>query len=696
MEKIGNSNGNDSGEKGPIDFSSLEGYKPTKEELVDSVREQHDYRAEDEQRAIDWNNRVAMNAREGGKNDAAFDFLDRAIEARNIQNSERAKADLRGQKVAEAYDAWESGELTGEKFDCFIEDASVIFGLCDFDTAKAVIESENYQTLLDNEVLLGDLFDAGMLFDKQYYDDGYELNDGGLGRFRGYSENINRYELGEYNGRIVSGQIQSAVDIIAEDYCSDDDKMQSLREIIAAKKGGDAELTEEQKDFLRAQNDLVAERILTDGKDFSEERVANIMNGIDIYLDDYVGYKEHGLDSREKIMQAVAFAKHSLDDFYAAGKGEMVDGVRQRIEGLCEEHFEEIFDVTPGTDMNVITELPGLLLNYTGSFKLVDRLIELRENDTEDDMDEEWGAWYYWDGLADGDKVLAKVHERDELYGDAFVRENVGKFKQLGASDEALINIFSHGERLSSYEFYGRPGLHGEKYSVTSGGNALLEGGVERNVVLQHIFNWSPSEDWGPLHGVFDEIPMGMLEDAGFTPTEAAETFTPDKLVGDLDGVLARGADAKDVMKYMMSYHEHFAQDIHFDEDGTMHDDKMWHDGRQDMMVFDKNHEEYRLIKKEGMQKTGKECVMEGMEIFAHYGVQARDIIAQCGYNEVGPQSKFLKKMLQCKKFDTKEVMVAAYKRYNEREKALAEVYKGWDETPVEEYFADLAKSLAE
>ena len=585
-----------------------------------------------------------------------------------------------------------------------VEDLEVLFSFCDEKDILDILKSDSYGALLENNVSLVDLFNANALFDEQYFDsDGYtteyDIRNRNDNKLEGFTEN-RRYNIErkwrsvdykKVNGdweesekvrndesgplaadKIRAGQAKDTINEIAYNYLGQkdfDDAWKYLVSTIKTKAAGE-ELTEEQKEFLSKEHSLVTDRLLYGGKVVNKERADSILKSLSNceseYQDNISSEHEYTREcADDNLVDRFIYAEASINDYLEAGKSELVADSISKLKELVDKHFDKVANYQIYRSSNDYDDRrKELILNYSDPFKLVERMKEheqLTGYFTQDD-EAEGGGHFYEKPTIDPDLIVETVAQniknhymnpKMEISYDA--KDLVG----LGATDEVILK--NCGD-LSSGDFIG---LDRHFDGV---GSRLIEAGLSKNNIIKEVFNsgyWGgPFEKKGYPYN--NESDVEVLERNGFDITDIAETFDAEAVGKNLTEFVERGADAKELMKYMMSYHEEFEGNIAVDKNGkeTGIYYRMWFPGLQNMMVWDKNHPEGKMVKKNGMHYHGIDYVAANFDILADNGVKAKDIIDAMPGIDAGENRMFIPRMLECGKFNSQEVLSLAHKKY--------------------------------
>ncbi len=647
--------------------------------------------------------------------------------------SETGAADTRemGRSIMETMNATEiNAEKEKSPEERQVEDLEVLFSFCDGKEALDILKSDAYGTLLKNKVSLVDLFNADALFSEQYYDDGYtkEYDERTYGDklenfiqshqknvernmdFIGYLERKGDFE---YADKVRSG----GAGYLIEDLARAREARRTIEEVAGFIENGDwgkmadvvkvraegGELSDEQKEYLANEWGTVPERLLYGGKVVNEERAGNILrtlNGCeDEFSEDLNSENESTRNQAEaNLVTRFVYAEGAIRDFEQAGRLDLIADARKKLEELVDTHFDEIarFRVGSQSDDYDFGAKERLILNYSDPYKLAGRLMSWGIRDGEGN--EHGGT------LEDS----AAIHiENPDAIVDAMTREfNNGdittiyiskwakQLKALGVSDEAILAKCSD---LRPHNFV----------SVTSApdgsGARLVEAGIDRKKIIKEVFStyWredNPFDNGDPLYRGESEVEV--LERNGFDITDIAKTYAPNTISKHLNEFLTRGADAKALTEYMLSYHETFDGNIARDKNGNA-TGAVYHmgfEGIQKMVVRDNEHPDGRILLKEGAPGRGIDYVAANLNTLADHGVTGEFIMNKMDASAAEPQGHLMAKMLECSKFDTKQVLAIGLNRYREY---LKEMDKWWSKAYIEHasdarnYYAELVDSMS-
>lgn len=637
-----------------------------------------------------------------------------------------------------------------------VDDLEVLFSFCDEKDVLEILRSDDYGKLLDNDISLVDLFNANALFYEQYHADGYtkdydwrgsddpqnvwhllEIEEGrfqdvpmarvhlkkkdrdlrardkierigllkGMGKYeRANEEREKGYALEE--DVIRAKEAKETIATIANLYVGEDlsnERTKQFKEILALRANG-GELSEEQKSFLKEDLNDVADRLLYDGHVLTEERANNILDGLDFAVEKFDEDMRDGNESivRGDLVSRMAYAKNAIDDFIVAGHSDLVYKAQDKLAEMTDKYFDVLVttDVTHmSSDFNRLESIDDLVFGYSNPFMLADRAKQFNLCRTED------GLFVDQYVIDDPDRIVDYIgepsgykHRTFEYDNTIFISEEAKVLKELGVSDEAILR---NCHNLSAVDFAD------DNSHYDGSGARLVEAGVDKKKIIKEVFCSNgpkdlrqPFEKEGyPYH---DESRVDVLERNGFEITDIAQTFTPDAISRNLAKFLERGADAKELTKYMMSYKEEFEENItQRNDDGSYMSYKMWFEGPQDMWVWDKNHPEGRMINKWGMRGDGKDYVFANLDALAENEVTEEDILEEMKNGDCYPFGKYVPRLLEQPQFDKQKVMDMAYKKYVERlkwekEKGYCDDERFKQETDPQYYYTKIIEQLTE
>ena len=466
-----------------------------------------------------------------------------------------------------------------------VEDLEVLFSFCDEKDVLEILKSDSYGVLLKNDVSLVDLFNADVLFNEQYYADGYtrEFEERRYGNklenfTKRHKDNTKRQwgfvhfleEEGDYKraqeakndeiGYLVGDKIRAreakqTIADVAELYfgenAQDHKTIQFLNAVIARANGNS--LTDEQKDFLRNEQNEVADRLLYGGKVINEERAGRILSSLDGCEEDYEresssdheGIRERADDS---LVDRFVYAEAVINDYLEAGKPELVAEATQKLKQLVDKYFEKIVNYRAGGNSDDYEyRLPELILNYSNPFELIERASDcgLTRRIGYD------GKVY--PGIIEADSIVEAIVNACEglgTYASFYISESAKALKGLGASDEAIL-MGCHN--LRPVDFIGA------ERNFDGRGSRLVEAGLDKKKIIKEVFS-SDAGDVEPFekngYPFKNESYVDVLERNGFDITDIAKTFSPDVISKNLKEFIERGADAKELMKYVASYRD--------------------------------------------------------------------------------------------------------------------------------------------
>ena len=578
-----------------------------------------------------------------------------------------------------------------------VEDLEVLFSFCDEKDVLKILKSDGYGVLLDNKVSLVDLFNADALFSEQYFADGYtrEFGDRRYGNklknfARRHKFNVERdYDYiaylngkGEYDragkvrnneeGYLVEDKIRAreakqTIDYIAEFYLGDDLESEETAQFLGALKtrAEGEQLSDEQKWFLRGEQNAVADRLLYGGKVINMERASNILSTLNDCEKEYAENLSSKYEStRERadgtLVDRFVYAEAAINDYIEAERPELVSGATKKLRELVDKHFDKVaeFSIYERSD-DYENRMQELILNYSDPFKLVERVkeYELAEPVGYDDDGEAVPGV-----IENPDLVVETVASAIESFGmDPTLHiSNVAKdLKELGISDEAILR---NCHNLRPVDF-----IDAKSYYDGSG-SRLVNAGVDREKIIKEVFS-SSGKGTGPFekngYPFKNESYVDTLEMNGFDITDIAKTFSPDVISKNINEFIERGADAKELVKHMINYREEFEKNIVRNTKGDISEfHRMWFSGMQEMVVWDEAHPDGRTIQKQGMYGSGVDYVALNLDAFASNGVTEEDIFDEIGGSKATPDGMFMSKMLECQKFDMKKVLNLGYAKY--------------------------------
>lgn len=602
-----------------------------------------------------------------------------------------------------------------------VDDLEVLFSFCDEKDVLKILRSDDYGVLLKNNVSLVDLFNANALFDEQYYGDGYTKDEwrreGDLynvfdlmgiagdkfsgdkmskirqkqydrnyhikerytsegwvnaSSFYNDGERANEEHLDDYYlgpDKVRAAQTKETIAIIANSYFGENASPESadeLKQIISLRAEG-KDLSDEQKDFLKDQMNIVTDRLLYDGHVINEERAGDIMGGLDYAINRYNEDINSEAGERNKniyrgtLVSNMAYAGKAIDDFLKAGKPDLVYEAQQKLSEMADDYFDIMVSTRMlhvSDDVNRFDAIDDLVFRYSNPYRLVERAKEYNLCKKEFD-------WLNNDEykIRDPDRIvnaIVKAYTNDGYTNTTIgleISEMTKDLKEVGVNDEAILKNF---DRLKPTDFLDANSFYDGK------GARLIEAGIDKERLIDKVFS-SWHRDVGPFdtqaYSYDDESPAEILERNGFDITDIAKTFAPDHISKGLKEFIEKGADAKELLKYMASYREIFEGNF-TGEDGHYH--RIWFDGVQKMMVWDNDHPEGRMVLKEGMYGNSVDYIAINLDTFAENGVTEEEIINALPNGKMAPAGMFIPKMLECRKFNAQKVMNLGYKKYIE------------------------------
>lgn len=582
-----------------------------------------------------------------------------------------------------------------------LDDMSVLLGLCDEKGAMDILHSDAYGILLENQVSLADLFNADALFNERYFSDGYTYDgwrydyDGFLGDYdsetklgrkknerqwnikqelhmQGYadgkgerrSQNANPdLEADKNRTQDAKETIQTIVEEYFSDY-SDEEETAEFKNILHLRANNE-ELSDEQKDFLKHQWNPAAERLLYNGHIINEERASNILEGLEYGVERYNNSKKEdeergwgGDTTAGTLVSNMFYAEGAISDFEEAGRPDLVDEAKQKLSEMVDEYLELIVNtdtiaMSDDLKMSRFDHMDRLIFGYSDPYKLVDRVKKYDLCNREYD-------WLSHDQyfIREPNRIVQCITENYHPYdNDVYLSYEAKDLKQFGVDDDAILE---HCNSLHPVDFINAETIDGT-------GARFLEAGIDRQKVLDKIFssrgwNNNPFEKQNyPFEG---ESYFDVLERNGFSATEIAQTFSPDAISENLAEFLERGADAKELVEYMFSYHEEFEGNRMLNKNGeTVGYYRMWFEGIQDMTVWDKNHPEGRTVGKIGMPYRGVDYVAANLDLLAENGITEDDIFNTMPDSYASPNDSIIPEMVKCNKFNTNKVLRKGYEK---------------------------------
>ena len=584
-----------------------------------------------------------------------------------------------------------------------VEDLEVLFSFCDEKDVLGILKSNSYGTLLKNDISLVDLFNANALFDEQYYGTGYTMDEwrddsvrhNSMARVehkqserdyrkgkmiddiaeiwsRGEYDRYDEYLSMRLRGMnpdddvIRAKEAKETIDGIAGLYFGNDgpdERADEIKNIIRIRANG-GELSEDQKAFLRDEQNFIADRLLYDGHVVNEKRADSIMNTL---LDAEENTERY---DREYLVGTMTYAKAAIDDYLRAGKFDLIYDAQRQLGSMVDKHFDVLVSTDIETD-EAYEAIDGLVFGYSNPFKIAKRAKEFGLCEEERNVHNEYA-------IDDPDRIVDYIANDSLLReyggnGAIFVPEQAELLKELGVSDDAILrNCEGDFSPVDFIKFDGH--LHAED------GRELVEAGVDRKKIIRRVFcsllgleNKSPFEKYND--GAFkNESFVDVLESNGFDMTDIAKTFSPNAISANIGEFIERGADAKELMKYMASYHEEFERNLVHNAEGDISESRrMWFDGIQRVVVWDENHPGGRIVLKTGMRGDGMDYVAANIDVFAENGVSSDEIIGMASGKETSPYGMLIPKMLESGKFKAREVLAAGHRKYVDFLKGMQE-----------------------
>ena len=602
------------------------------------------------------------------------------------------------------------------------EDLSVLFSFCDEKDIMDILNSDEYGKLLENQISLMDLFNANALFNEQYYEDGftkdynkrYYTYDGQtkldnfkddrkrhiedkyekIGEyqslaselsFEGVSESgiqhilnvVEEYKNdergGTYEDKIRANDAKNVISDIANEYLnrdSDSNALNNLKEIIKVRADYEhpQELSDEQKDFLKSQGNIISDRLLYDGMVINEERAQTIFDNLKLRVEAFESIEENsGKEEIRDFCKKIGYSVSTIEDYKRAGRPDLVSDSIELLEDTVDKHFGELFS---NKNYLYIGDYYGnfaykLFLDYSNPWNMIEnaKKYDLVSRYNEHGEVEHRGLFVSSDLELVFERIAATKYNNTDIYLSYKAKD----LKEFGVDDDTILK---YCDNLHPVDFVNAETIDGT-------GTRFLEAGINRQKVLDKIFS---SNGWGhdpfkkqgyPFEG---ESYFDVLERNGFSATEIAQTFSPDEISENLAEFLDRGADAKELIKYMFSYHEEFEGNRMLNKDGeTVGYYRMWFEGNQDMIVWDKNHPNGRSVVKIGMPYRGVDYVAANLDLLAENGITEDDIFNSMPDNYANPNDSIIQEMVKCKKFDTNKVLRNGYEKEENYLKARLE-----------------------
>lgn len=612
-----------------------------------------------------------------------------------------------------------------------VEDLEVLFSFCDKEDIVEILKSDSYGTLLENNVSLVDLFNANALFDEQYSADGYtsdyewrgeddprnvfhliEIDKGRFSndpmtkvrlkqddhdrlkektiRYKYYLEQNKKWDLIENKSYIYDEDIirakeaKATISEITNLYFSDNsssEKTAMFEDVIQTRASGE-DLSEEQKTFLTNEHNMVADRLLYNGKVVNEERAANISRSLDYAIDEFA--KKNGeIASYDyaRLLGPMLYAKSSIDDFLKAGRQDLVYKTQEKLADMVDDYFDMLvttkMEAVSGGDINRFDTIDSLVFGYSNPY-LIDKRAEEFNLCREYDWDENKYVIKNPDRIVDYMASGSIILEAPD--SACFISENVKSLKELGISDEAILRNCNN---LDPSDF-----ISAESWTEGSG-SRLVEAGIDRKKIIREVFssyyfNQSYPFDKNNNYIFKNESYVDVLERNGFDITDIAETFSPDMISRDLKKFIERGADAKELMEYMASYRE--AADY---TDSNCR------------VVWDKNHPEGRKLMKNKMLGLGIDYIAINLDTFVENGVTEEDIINVIDGDSFAPYGYLIPRMIESGKFDTQKILNLGFNKYTEHLKemekvGISEFVYGYDMSSPSDYYSIIIEQMSD
>ena len=554
------------------------------------------------------------------------------------------------------------------------DDAEILAQYCDINQVQEIINSDNYGVLLENDVSITQLFDRDILFNEQYYEDGYTAD---YDWRYDYADRMPRGVVGgapDSNSKRTEETLR-AIDIVANTYLGENVPSSEKDEFKQILKESPDSLNDEQKAFLRRDFNEVSDRLLYGPQVTSKERAEDIKNGLIKYTKEYDDWRSEHQDGhvdedepwtaeeqRDRFVSRLSYAALSIEDYNARGKSDLVDDARWE---LHEAASDNVWDILTAQQ-------------YAGDYDdeearrlIIQKYIRPKDLAKTANKDYEHQT-VFRDKLEDLGMTIDDIVQgaKNAEFADTTLNSMsylVKDYKELGASDEAVLGLIGD-DNIRGHLYAGEFMSADRPYEGI--GTRFLEAGVDRKAVLSKVYNSQHNRDAfrsqeGPY---FDNKNwFDIMSEQGFNATEIAETFAPDDIVRRLPEFLEHGADAKELTKYMLSYRERYEDDLRINENGEREYISVPKSGTYNVRIYDKNHQGGHTIKKEMLAgENGIGYVGISLDILADNGVTEEDIINNMPKSESEPKSFFFGKMLECKKFDPAKILELGYQRYIE------------------------------
>ena len=592
-----------------------------------------------------------------------------------------------------------------------VDDLEVLFSFCDEKDVLEILRSDDYGVLLDNNVSLVDLFNANALFDEQYYGDGYskdawryinpddpysgdsedklsnkqekrnsEIEDHYrfIEQMRQRAWHSGRPETAEYFSEIEDDASERGLDngdkeraqdaketiaIIANTYLSKDaptEETEQFKEILSLRANGE-DISDEQKEFLERDFSRVTDRLLYEGHVINDKR-AKI---VDETIDDIMR-RDGEEDSMNTAARGLDYIMDVVEEFRHYGRYDLIKAAHYHLCDIADYDFDYVMEADDSD--GGFRGKRKMILRYVSPYDLIDRAKKYN-------LVGKNGGRQYIEPNEIVEKIVNAVPDLPGSYLMSYAED----LKNLGADDDVILDNM-RALRTSDFD--------------ESWGNKLIDVGIDKKKIAKKLFIDSPyifmidqtEGDRNPYKMPRSDVEV--LEDAGFTMTDIAKASTPDVISKNLKNFLEEGADAKELVKHMMSYREKFEKNIiSRDDDGSLVSSKVWFNGMQPMVVWDENHPEGRIINKFGMHGDGKDFVFANLDVLAENGVTEEDILEEMSLGDCYPFRKYVPRLLEQPQFDKQKVMDLAYKKYVERLKWEKE--KGWCDDEAFEREAD-------
>ena len=619
-----------------------------------------------------WNR--ALNGEEKNKKE---ELRNRAEKAINYSNpAEEEFFDIEYDDKEEYEDNVEKEKSIEERQ---VEDLEVLFSFCGQKDILKILKSDEYGKLLENHISLLDLFNANALFDERYYEDQFPSDDfmrfsyGNKLEEKQIERNWNsrhRIELLQkrmdeyYDKRKTTDaddeqymrdnleyydnenpfsnpedverakEARKTISEIANTYCGEDKaKLSTLKDVIRSRASGE-ELSEEQKGFLRGENTTTTDRLLYDGHVINRERANKILDNLESL---------EGKDSIKRL-RTMVYSKYAIDDFIKFGRGDLVYDACKKLAEVVDDkdNFDALVtqSLRLDDDVNPKEVVDELIFDYSDPYKLVSRAKDYNLCDSGRN-DDEFEYYYYIDNP---DRIVDNLTKREWQPGffvDRFISSCAQTLKDLGVSDEAIVRNCDYLQPLDFTGYYGE-----------AIGTRLIEVGIDKKEIVKKVFSSTSHQKASPFekngYKFEGKSYVETLEENGFDITDIAKTFSPDAIGKNLEEFIDRGADAKELIKYMASYREQ----------------EVSKNPHKRMIIRSENRPEGITVFKEGMRGKGIDYVALNLDTFARNGVTEEDIMEAIDESTVNPYGYFIPKMLECGEFNTQKILELGREKY--------------------------------